>query len=44
MSIVLIAPDGVVSKFWFTDWTWTELMESLQHTAHATAHRGSNGS
>ena len=36
MSIVLIAPDSTVAKFWFTDWTWAELMESLQHAAHAT--------
>jgi protein SCO1 len=33
MSIVLIAPDGKVAKYWSTDWTWTELTESLQHTA-----------
>jgi len=37
MSIVLIAPDGTVAKFWSTDWTWTELMESTQHAAHVTA-------
>ncbi len=37
MSIVLIAPDGKVAKFWFTDWTWTELLENLQHAAQATA-------
>ncbi|MGA9801688.1 MAG: SCO family protein [Terriglobales bacterium] len=36
MSIVLIAPDGTVAKFWSTDWTWTELMENLQHAAHFT--------
>ena len=36
MSIVLIAPDGKVAKFWSTDWTWTELMESMQKAAHAT--------
>ncbi|MGO9403070.1 MAG: SCO family protein [Terriglobales bacterium] len=40
MSIVLIAPDGKVAKFWFTDWTWTELLENLQHAAQATAQRG----
>jgi protein SCO1/2 len=39
MSIVLIAPDGTVAKFWSTDWTWTELMESMQHVAHATRQR-----
>jgi len=36
MSIVLIAPDSTVAKFWFTDWTWAELMESLQQAARAT--------
>jgi len=36
MSIVLIAPDGKVAKFWSTDWTWTELMESMQKAVHAT--------
>ena len=35
MSIALIAPDGRVAKFWSTDWTWTELMTSLQHAAEA---------
>ncbi len=30
MNIVLITPDGTVAKFWSTDWTWTELMESMQ--------------
>jgi protein SCO1/2 len=42
MSIVLIAPDGTVAKFWSTDWTWTELMESMQHAAHATGQDGRN--
>ncbi len=36
MSIVLIDPDGKVAQFWSTEWTWTELMQSLQHAAHAT--------
>jgi protein SCO1/2 len=36
MNIVLIAPNGTVAKFWATDWTWTELMESMQHTLHST--------
>ncbi len=40
MSIVLIAPDRTVAKFWSTNWTWTELMESLQRAAHSTAQRG----
>ncbi|MGB8013116.1 MAG: SCO family protein [Terriglobales bacterium] len=34
MSIVLIAPDGKVAKFWSTDWTWTELMQNMQNAAH----------
>lgn len=36
MSIVLIAPDGTVSKFWSADWTWTELMQSMQNAFHVT--------
>lgn len=36
MNIVLIAPDGTVARFWSTDWTWTELMESMQQAAHIT--------
>ena len=40
MSIALIARDGTVERFWFTDWTWTELMESLQHSAHAAGQSG----
>lgn len=32
MSIVLIAPDGTVAKLWSTDWTWTELMQSMQQS------------
>lgn len=35
MNIVLIAPGGTMSKFWSTDWTWTELMESMQQAAQA---------
>jgi len=34
MSIVLIAPDGTVAKFWSTDWTWTELMKTALNAAH----------
>jgi protein SCO1/2 len=30
MNIVLVAPDGTMSKFWSTDWTWRDLLESLQ--------------
>jgi protein SCO1/2 len=37
MSIVLIAPDATVVKFWTTNWTWTELMESMRHAAQVTA-------
>ncbi len=40
MSIVLIAPNGTVAKFWSTNWTWTELMENLRHAAQATGQRG----
>ena len=40
MSIVLIAPNGTVAKYWSTDWTWTELMASLQDAAHTGAHAG----
>jgi protein SCO1/2 len=39
MSIVLIAPDGTVAKFWTTEWTWTELMESMQHAVQGAAQR-----
>lgn len=42
MSIVLIAPDGTVARFWSTDWTWTELMESMQKAAHATGQSRKN--
>jgi len=35
MNIVLIAPNGTMSKFWSTNWTWTELMESMQQAVHA---------
>lgn len=37
MNIVLIAPDGTMSKFWSTDWTWTELMESMLQAARTNA-------
>ncbi len=36
MNIVLIAPDGTMSKFWSTNWTWTDLLESMQ-TAERTS-------
>jgi protein SCO1/2 len=35
MIIVLIGPDGAVAKYWSTDWTWTELKESLEQAAAA---------
>ena len=42
MSIVLIAPDGTLAKFWSTEWTWTELMESMQNVARAHTHTGAS--
>jgi len=42
MSIVLIAPDGTVAKFWSTDWTWTELMQSMQQAAHGNGENKGN--
>jgi protein SCO1/2 len=33
MNIVLIAPNGTVAKFWSMDWTWQELMESMEKAA-----------
>jgi protein SCO1/2 len=37
MNIVLIAANGTMSQFWSTNWTWTELMESMTQAARATA-------
>lgn len=37
MVIVLIDPDGRVANYWSTNWTWTELMASLQHAARSSA-------
>jgi protein SCO1/2 len=37
MSIVLIAPDGTVAKYWSTDWTWEEVMKTMQNVAHGSA-------
>jgi len=31
MNIVLIAPDGTVSKYWSGDWTTSELEDALRH-------------
>jgi protein SCO1/2 len=42
MSIVLIAPDGTVAKFWSTDWTWTELMQCMQQAAHGNGENKGN--
>jgi protein SCO1/2 len=34
MSIVLIAPDGIVAKYWTTEWTAAELEDALRQAAH----------
>ena len=34
MSIVLIAPDGTVSKYWTNEWTASELEDALRQAAH----------
>ena len=31
MNIVLIAPDGTMNKFWSTNWTTSELLNSMTH-------------
>jgi protein SCO1 len=33
MNIVLIAPDGTISKYWTTDWTMPELEDALRQAA-----------
>lgn len=35
MNIALIAPDGTMSKFWSTNWTGEELIDSLRQAAGA---------
>ena len=41
MNIVLIAPDGTVSRYWSADWTAAELEDALRKAAHsAPARRG----
>lgn len=40
MNIALIAPDGTMSKFWSTNWTGPELIESVRQSAHAPARSG----
>lgn len=42
MTIVLIAPDGTFANFWSTDWTWTELAESLRRAADTTVRNGNS--
>jgi protein SCO1 len=39
MNIALLAPDGTVAKIWSTEWTWTELLENLQHAAHTSGQK-----
>ena len=34
MSIVLIGPDGTVSKYWTNEWTASELEDALRQAAH----------
>jgi protein SCO1 len=42
MNVVLIAPDGTVAKFWSTDWTGTELMDTMLNVAYAGGESGKN--
>ncbi|MGH9641771.1 MAG: SCO family protein, partial [Terriglobales bacterium] len=35
MVVALISPDGTLSKYWSTDWTWNELVEDMQHAIHS---------
>jgi protein SCO1/2 len=35
MNIVLIAPDGTMRQFWSTNWTTTELLESMHQAVHS---------
>jgi protein SCO1 len=39
MNIVLIAPDGTISKYWTTDWTMPELEDALRIAARKTRAR-----
>ncbi len=34
MVIVLIGPDGTVANYWSTNWTWTDLLESMRQAIH----------
>ena len=41
MNIVLLAPDGTVSRYWSADWTAPELEDALRKAANtSSAHRG----
>jgi protein SCO1/2 len=37
MNIVLIAPDGTISKYWTTNWTMTELEDALRQAARKSS-------
>jgi protein SCO1 len=39
MNIVLIAPDGTISKYWTTDWTRDELEDALRQAAQKSSPR-----
>ena len=39
MNIVLIAPDGTISKYWTTDWTMSELEDALRQAARKSSTR-----
>jgi protein SCO1/2 len=39
MNIVLIAPDGTVSRYWSADWTAAELEDALRKAAHSAPAR-----
>lgn len=40
MSIVLISPNGTVARYWSTEWTWNELLASLEQSAHGSSQAG----
>lgn len=40
MNIVLIGPDGAVSKYWSADWTAPELEDALRQAAHSSSAHG----
>jgi protein SCO1 len=39
MAIVLIAPDGTISKYWSTDWTTPDVEDALWQTAQKSSTR-----